>query len=148
MRTQRIVKSGAAIGSAVALLLISVLLAPSPARAGKDNASAKLFPTGVEPRASGQVLAKGECLSDWGRPYWTGTATGGCRGLTPAKTYTIVVIDLYKNPAGTGAAVASQTGTLKFTCGFASAYCGWFNILVVDDAGQIVLEGRFDIETL
>ncbi len=148
MKTQRITKSGAAIGSAVALLLISVLLAPSPALAGKDNASVKLVPTDVEPGASGHAMAKGGFFTEWFPPSWNGTVAGSCRGLTPAKTYTIVIKDLYYNLAGTVGAVASETGTFKVTCGFDSGYSNWFDILVVDDAGQVVLGGRFAIETL
>src|SRR5512135_1735989 len=96
MKTQRITKSGAAIGSAVALLLISVLLAPSPALArgsrGNDS-NAKLVPTGVEPGASGQVHASGEWYASYYGFYVDGTVRGTCKGLTPAKTYTITVIE-------------------------------------------------------
>ncbi len=151
MKTQRITKNGAAIGSAVALLLISVLLAPSPALArGSDVSNAKLEPTGVEAGASGQVHVTGEWSSTiWGF-YLDGTATVTCRGLTPAETYTLVVTEVHVGtPAGTGSAVASESGNFKVTCRVFTRMdyppFNSFYIQVVNAGGQIVLEGAFHI---
>ncbi len=152
MKTQRITKSGAAIGSTVALLLISVLLAPSPALAGEGmihHPNSKLVPTGVEPGASGHVRTSADWLY-YPPVYLDGTVTGVCKGLTPAETYTITVTEGFTRAlAGTVSAVASETGDFTFTCGVWSEV-RWpdsnsFYIRVVDEAGRIVLEGAFHI---
>ncbi len=150
MKTQRITKSGAAIGSAVALLLISVLLTPSPALAKEGRVrdpNSKLVSTDVEPGASGHVRSSGDWLYYPPWLYLDGTVTGVCKGLTPGKTYTITVIqDWPRHLAGTVSAVASETGDLMFTCGVWSADVPFpkmslFYITVANDAGQIVLRG-------
>jgi hypothetical protein len=153
MKTQGIIKSGAAMGSAVALLLISVLFAPSPALAANarpNGPTTKLEATGVEPSASGHVHGSGEWFDDYAGTYVIGTVTGVCNGLTPAKMYTIEVIEGWSgSSAGMGSAVASQRGDLKFTCGVAArvqfVFLHYFYIHVVNDAGQVVLEGVFQI---
>ncbi len=154
MKTQRRTKRGAAIGSAVALLLISVLLAPSPALAKENwiqDPNSKLIPTGVEPAASGRTHASGEwsdLMLPWGF-YFDGEVTGSCRGLTPSTTYTITVTE-HGALAGTVSAVASETGDFTFACGVWSEvpYPDWniFSVQVANDAGQIVLVGAFHIQ--
>ena len=141
MKTQSIVKSGAAIGSAVALLLVSVLLAPSPALAGgHGHRGGKLVPTGVEPGASGHATVHGEWLNVFPGPVFVGTATGACRDLTPGKTYTIVVGDWYYGGYEVGSAAASESGGFTFTCEFDVGMPSFW-IHIVNDAGQVVLYG-------
>ena len=108
MKSQRIVKTGAAIGGAVVLLLISALLAPSPALAagGKINASCKLSATSLEPRASGQVKLTA-FNSDW---VYDLSVTVSCKGLTPGEHYYVY---MEAGDARAGAdGFASWTGVL------------------------------------
>ncbi len=143
MRTQRMVKSGATIGSAVALLLVSVLLAPSPALAKgpRGYRGGKLVPTGVEPGASGHATVQGEWFDVFPGPTFVGTVTGACRDLTPGKTYTIVVGDSYYGGHEVGSAVAGESGGFTFTCLF-GVFMHSFWIAIVNDAGQGVLYGN------
>ena len=108
MKSQSIIKSGAAIGGAVALLLISALLAPPPALAadGKINAGCKLSATSLEPRASGQVKLTA-FTSDW---FYDLSVTVSCKGLTPGEHYYVY---MEAGDARAGAdGFASRTGAL------------------------------------
>jgi hypothetical protein len=116
MKTQRTVGSGAAIGSAVALLLISALLAPSTALAGGRTASdtCKLSPTGVEPGASGQAKITGTVEPGYFGTYWiSGAITVTCRGLTPGQEYWIEAEDGSGTGGGGTSAVANERGQLS-----------------------------------
>jgi hypothetical protein len=114
MRTQNLVKSGLAMTSAVALLVISAL-SPSTAL---GSIGGKLYST-IEPGAS--------CQYQMSVTTYGGTVTISCKGLTPGGTYWLEVdewvsIPLYGEhfmvPVLQGSAVASRTGSLKFQGSF------------------------------
>jgi hypothetical protein len=139
MKSQSIVKSGAAIGGAVALLLISALLAPSTALAG----TGKLYPTGVEPGASGQLQVSGTGPS--------GAVAVSCKGLTPeqwyhfeAVTYVSINYQPWKVWLGSGGGVASKNGSFKGGCSFQYPYYPIYSIgvQVYNAGGQVVLGGE------
>jgi hypothetical protein len=139
MKSQNIVKGGAAIGGAVALLLISVLFAPSTALAGGGIFTGKLNPTGVEAGASGQVkLTVVSAESSGGLCFITGAMTVTCRGLTPGQAYGI--------SGGEGGAgfVANAKGELRvqFTGGFILSLNGNGFFVAVWGPGGTVLTGR------
>jgi hypothetical protein len=111
MKSQRIVKSGAATGGAVVLLLISALLAPSPALA----ATGKLLSTGVEPGASGQArVTNVSVVTGAWNPFYEGTMTVTCKGLTPGQGYGIQADDGHRGGGG-ASGVANARGELKVT---------------------------------
>ena len=141
MKSQSIIKGGAAIGGAVALLLISALWAPPPALAadGKINASCKLSATSLEPRASGHVKLTA-FTSDW---FYDLSVTVSCKGLTPGEHYYVYLEagDGFASPDG----FASRTGALVLGSWLqASSDPGWprpaCHVSVYSDYG-LVLEG-------
>jgi hypothetical protein len=140
MKNQSIVKSGAVIGGAIALLLVSAILAASPALAGR-GVGCSLYPTGVEPRASGQATFGVQVYSDhYGNRTYTGTMFVTCKGLTPGQAYRIQT-DVDPQYGGVGGGVADKRGVLSVAVGFQ-----WYNtfahyVTVMNAAGQIVLQG-------
>ncbi len=111
MKSQSIVESGAAIGSAIALLLISALSAPSTALA----ATGKLLSTGVEPDASGQArVTNVSVVTGAWNAFYEGTMTVTCKGLTPGQGYGIQADDGYRGGGG-ASGVANASGELKVT---------------------------------
>jgi hypothetical protein len=115
MKSQSVVKSSAAIGGVVALLLLSAILAPSTALGGIGG---KLCST-IEPGAS--------CQYQMSVTTYGGTVTISCKGLTPGATYWVEVdawvsIPSYGEhfmvPVLQGSAVASRNGSLKIQGSF------------------------------
>ena len=148
MKKEKMIKSGAAIGGALALLVLSGLFAASPALA-RGGGSTKLLSTGVEPGASGQARMTDVSVEHYypypGSGFWiTGTMTVTCRGLTPGQTYSISTVDPYSSgegSAGGGGAVAQARGELKTAFAVFLYNSNQVYICVVNQAGQIVLEG-------
>ena len=143
MKSQRIAKNSAVIGGAVALLLISALLAASPALAGggKISGTCKLGTTGVEPQASGQAKMTATLrFGDWGQPFYSGGVTVSCKGLTPGKHYYVDIEGDYWGAFADG--FASGTGALVLQSGFESGYpfSGCY-VSVYSDAGLVLRGG-------
>ncbi len=107
MKNQSLVNRGAALGSAVALLLTAALFTWSTALA----ATGKLLSTGVEPGASGQARVTNVSVVTG---VYEGTMTVTCKGLTPGQAYGIQADDGYRCGGGTGG-VADARGELKVT---------------------------------
>ncbi len=94
MTTQRTLKGGTAIGTAIAWLLASALLAPPTALARGTSVTGKLYPTGVEPHASGQMKASLSMFTGASGGYMA-NVTVSCKGLTPGQAYAISSTDGY-----------------------------------------------------
>ncbi len=152
MKSQRIVRSGAAIGGAVALLLISALLAPSTALAERKPrpGSISLQATGLEPEASGSAT----WAFQYNHPFpWGGyenymSVTVSCRGLTPGKQYHLELMYLDPDPwnwrnSWAGDGVASQNGKLQLAGGFEFQFANMFyaTYVSISSADGVVLEG-------
>ncbi len=139
MKTQRIVKSGAAIGGAVALLLISALFAPSPALAGsamiKD--SCRLIASDLERHASGQARLTGTIYAGWGNYSYSASVTVSCKGLTPGKGYYLEIGDAYGYSTW-DYGVASPTGGLVLVGGSEGVFPSFIYVSVYSDAGQVL----------
>ena len=149
------------LGLTALVLIVAVNFAASHALAGKKgdvvSTTFKLAPPAdaPEPRASG------ECTMDYIRPYWQ-RATVNCRGLTPDRQYTLVVLVHWSEwyewwPISSGFYVEELTvtadakGRLEAQCvveGWSDAwgrYCylrSIEDVWVENEAGSVVLEKR------
>jgi hypothetical protein len=136
MKTRNLVKSGLAMTSAVTLLLISALFPLSTALAGGSNASSKLYSTGVEPHASGQIKASLSVFTGASSSYMV-TVTVMCKGLTPGQVYTISSLtDGYA-----WWCVANPRGELSVTWSNFTAGRGYWVAVSVEGPLGTVLQG-------